>query len=119
MVGFGAFGKHLKNVWPILLGVVIGNLFHPLPLNGTSGVLTALFGTTLAPIAGFYGAGYGILAGILHMGLVSNLTFLHAGMNLYNNGFTGGFIAAALVPLFDTFHQILEERKAGKSRGNE
>jgi len=25
---------------------------------------------------------------------------LHAGMNLYNNGFSGGFTAALLVPIF-------------------
>ena len=27
---------------------------------------------------------------------------LHAGMSLYNNGFAGGFVAAFLVPIYDT-----------------
>jgi hypothetical protein len=53
----------------------------------------------------------GILAGMLHVSLVSNLSFLHAGMNLYNNGFSGGFIAATLHPLFDALLQIKHARK--------
>ncbi|MDD3917406.1 MAG: DUF1576 domain-containing protein [Synergistaceae bacterium] len=28
---------------------------------------------------------------------------LHAGFNLYNNGFAGGLVAAILVPLIETF----------------
>ncbi|NCC77423.1 MAG: DUF1576 domain-containing protein [Clostridia bacterium] len=114
VVGFGAFGKHVKNVWPILVGVFLGNLFHVNDLAATSSLLTALFGTTLAPIAGYYGPFYGIVAGMLHMAMVSNISYLHAGMNLYNNGFTGGFIAAALVPLFDAFKQVQSDRKEAR-----
>lgn len=117
IVGFGAFGKHIRNVWPILLGVFLGSFFNVNEFNATATIVTALFGTTLAPIAGFYGVIPGILAGILHMGLVSNISFLHAGMNLYNNGFTGGFIAAALVPLLDTFKQAVEDRREMKNDG--
>lgn len=111
VVGFGAFGKHVKNVWPILAGVFLTNLFHVNDLAATPSLLAALFGTTLAPIAGYYGPLYGILAGMLHMAMVSNISYLHAGMNLYNNGFSGGFIAAALVPLFDAFKQVISDRK--------
>lgn len=111
VVGFGAFGKHVKNVWPVLAGVFLTNLFHFNDLAATPSLLAALFGTTLAPIAGYYGPLYGILAGMLHMAMVSNISYLHAGMNLYNNGFTGGFIAAALVPLFDAFKQVISDRK--------
>lgn len=111
VVGFGAFGKHVKNVWPILAGVFLTNLFHVNDLAATPSLLAALFGTTLAPIAGYYGPLYGVFAGMLHMAMVSNISFLHAGMNLYNNGFTGGFIAAALVPLFDAFKQVISDRK--------
>lgn len=111
VVGFGAFGKHVKNVWPILAGVFLTNLFHVNDLAATPSLLAALFGTTLAPIAGYYGPLYGILAGMLHMAMVSNISYLHAGMNLYNNGFSGGFIAAALVPLFDALKQVISDRK--------
>lgn len=117
VVGFGAFGKQVKNVWPILTGVFLANLFNIHELNSTTALLGALFGTTLAPIAGYYGPIYGMIAGMLHMAMVSNISYLHAGMNLYNNGFSGGFIAAALVPLFDTFKQILSDRKEKASHG--
>ena len=30
-----------------------------------------------------------------------NVAFLHGGINLYNNGFAGGFVASFLVPLLD------------------
>ena len=110
-VGFGAFGKHIGNVWPILAGVFLANLLNVHELNATTALLGALFGTTLAPIAGFYGPIYGIVAGVLHMAMVSNISYLHAGMNLYNNGFSGGFIAAALVPLFDMIKQTIADRK--------
>ena len=103
--------KHIGNVWPILAGVFLANLLNVHELNATTALLGALFGTTLAPIAGFYGPIYGIVAGVLHMAMVSNISYLHAGMNLYNNGFSGGFIAAALVPLFDMIKQTIADRK--------
>lgn len=106
VVGFGAYGKHIKNVIPILAGVYIANLFNVHTSNSSFAIVAALFGTTLAPIAGHYGIIAGLLAGILHMSLVSNIGFLHAGMNLYNNGFSGGFIAAILCPLLNAIKQI-------------
>ena len=35
--------------------------------------------------------------------VVLNTTSLHGFMNLYNNGFAAGIVAAALVPLFQSF----------------
>ncbi|RQD67952.1 MAG: DUF1576 domain-containing protein [Tindallia sp. MSAO_Bac2] len=102
IVGFGAFGKHLKNVWPLFAGVYLASMFQIWDVNSTGALLAALFGTTLAPIAGAYGWSFGILAGIVHMSMVMNVGFLHGGMNLYNNGFSGGFVAAVLTPLFDS-----------------
>ena len=111
VVGFGAFGKHLKNVIPVMMGVFLVSLFDIHPLNAPLSLLAALFGTTLAPIAGRYGFLAGVAAGALHMFLVGNLSFLHAGMNLYNNGFSGGFIAAALFPLLEALREAREARK--------
>lgn len=106
MVGFGAYGKHIRNVIPVLLGVFLVNLINIHDVNATFAILAALFGTTLAPIAGRYGVIAGIVAGALHMSLVTNIGFLHAGMNLYNNGFSGGFIAAIISPLWDALGQM-------------
>lgn len=103
VAGFGAFGKHIKNVIPIMLGVYIGSLFKVWNTNAPGILIAALFGTTLAPIAGIYGWPAGILAGILHVSVVSNTGYLHGGMNLYNNGFAGGIVAAILVPVMQSF----------------
>ncbi|MDF5361646.1 DUF1576 domain-containing protein, partial [Vibrio parahaemolyticus] len=74
-------------------------------LTSIGSVLTVLFSTTLAPIAGEFGVLFGLLAGGLHASLVSNLSYLHAGLNLYNNGFSGGFVAAFLVPIITSFRK--------------
>ncbi|HHV10011.1 MAG TPA: DUF1576 domain-containing protein [Clostridiales bacterium] len=103
VVGFGAFGKHPKNIAPVVVGVLIGALFQGLEVNTTSVLVTTLFSTTLAPIAGRFGWLAGITAGFLHLIFVVNLGPLHGGMNLYNNGFSGGFVAATLVPLIEAF----------------
>ena len=110
VVGFGAYGKHIKNAVPILVGVLLTNLLNVHESNASFAIMAALFGTTLAPIAGKYGVFAGILAGFLHMSLVTNVGFLHAGMNLYNNGFSGGFVAAFLVPLFEAVAQVKRAR---------
>ncbi len=105
VVGHSAFGKHLKNIVPILLGVVVGSLTRAWSLNEPRIVLAALFGTTLAPIAGEFGWGYGIMAGFMHSAVVMNVGYLHAGFDLYNNGFAGGIVAAILVPIIEIFRE--------------
>jgi hypothetical protein len=100
ITGFGAYGKHPRNIWPILAGVAIAAWAIGIDLASTDALLAALFGTTLAPIAGVYGPGYGIVAGFLHMALVANVGLLHGGLNLYNNGFAAGFVAIILYPIF-------------------
>ena len=99
IVGFAAFGKHPGNILPIMLGVFIGSLAKPWDANDASIVLAALFGTTLAPIAGRFGWGWGIVAGFLHSSAALTVGYAHAGLNLYNNGFAAGIVAAVLVPV--------------------
>ncbi|WP_122646687.1 DUF1576 domain-containing protein [Enterococcus mediterraneensis] len=109
-VGFSAFGNHLKNSFPVLLGVYLASLIAPFhDVQQTGAVMAAIFGTSLAPISGYYGSVYGILVGILHMSLVNNVSYLHGGLNLYNNGFSSGFVAGFIVPLLDTFTKIGEK----------
>ncbi|WP_051412253.1 DUF1576 domain-containing protein [Halonatronum saccharophilum] len=107
VVGFGAFGKHLSNVIPILLGVYLSTFLQIWDVNTTGPLLAALFGTTLAPIPGQFGWKYGVLAGFIHMAMVMNVGYLHGGMNLYNNGFSGGMVAALLVPIITAFKEDL------------
>ena len=101
LVGFSAFGKHPRNSVPILLGVLIAGLVNVWDVSSTSVIIGALFGTTLAPIAGEYGWLSGICAGFIHLSIVMNVGVLHGGLNLYNNGFAGGLVASILVPIID------------------
>lgn len=103
VMGFGSFGKHPRNVWPIVAGVVLGWYFFKIETSTSMLIISALFGTTLAPIAGEYGSIIGMLAGILHATLIQNIGALHGGLMLYNNGLSGGIIAAILIPVIDAF----------------
>ena len=99
MVGFAAFGKHPFNVSPIMLGVWLGTLFSNYEANMGGPMLSALFGTALAPIAGQFGPLAGILAGFIHLSVASNIGIVHGGLNLYNNGFAAGFVVVFFVAL--------------------
>lgn len=105
VIGFGAFGKHYRNIIPIMIGVVLGSYLKVWSINDPSVLLAALFGTSLAPIAGEFGWKYGVLAGFLHSSVVLHVGTLHAGLNLYNNGFSAGIVAAILVPLIEAFRK--------------
>lgn len=99
--GFGIFGKHIKNVLPILLGTLIAYFLNIYDPHSVSATVTILFATNLAPVAGEYGIFAGMVAGFCHVSIVSSVGLLHGGLNLYNNGFSGGFVAATLVPIFE------------------
>ncbi|WXR61039.1 DUF1576 domain-containing protein [Peptostreptococcaceae bacterium AGR-M142] len=103
IVGFGAFGKHIKNCLPIVLGVLLGAYLMGYNISETGIIVSVMFSTTLAPIAGTYGVIPGIIAGFLHMAIVTNIGIIHGGINLYNNGFSGGLVAGFLVPIIDAF----------------
>ncbi len=105
VVGFSAFGKHPKNCAPIVLGVILAALLIGNDLSSTGMIITVLFSTTIAPIAGTYGVFIGILAGALHLAIVTNIGIVHGGINLYNNGFSGGLVAGFLVPIIEAFRK--------------
>lgn len=105
VAGFGGFGKHPKNILPIFLGVFIGSLTKIWHINDPAILLAALFGTALAPIAGEFGWQYGVIAAFIHSSVVLNVGILHGGLNLYNNGFAAGIVAAILVPIIEAFRK--------------
>lgn len=113
IMGFSAFGKHPANTIPIFVGACIASTLNMHDQSSTVGVITVLFGSTLAPITGKFGIGAGLLAGFIHVSMTLNVSYIHGGMNLYNNGFSGGFVAAMLVPLFT----IIAERKLKHKNG--
>ena len=99
IVGFAAFGKHPRNIAPIMLGVLLGSLAKPWGAADPSILLAALFATNLAPIAGHFGWHWGIVAGFVHSSAALSVGAVHGGLNLYNNGFAAGIVAAVLVPV--------------------
>ena len=103
IMGFGCFGKNPRNITPVIIGASIAGILNINSINSPSLILSILFSTTLAPISGKFGWPYGIVAGILHVNIVSNIGYLHGGLNLYNNGLAGGFVAMILIPLITTF----------------
>ena len=105
IVGFAAFGKHPKNCAPLVAGVLMAGVFFGYDFSSTTFIISALFSTTIAPIAGAYGPIIGVVAGILHLTLVTNIGIIHGGINLYNNGFSGGLVAGFLVPIIDAFRR--------------
>lgn len=112
MCGFAAFGKHPKNILPVMLGVILSSWVMVHNLQMPSVVLALLFSTGLAPIAGQFGWKWGIVAGIIHSCVVLNLGGLHGWMNLYNNGFSTGLTCIVLVPLIESIRNHTEtERK--------
>lgn len=103
VVGFSAFGNHIRNTLSIMIGVAVSSKLLNVDMSTTTIIISGLFGTTLSPIVGEYGFIYGFIIGPLHIALVTNIGVLHAGLNLYNNGLSGGIIAMILVPILDAF----------------
>lgn len=108
IMGFSAFGKHICNILPVMAGVALGGFVMHWSLSDSAIQLACLFCTTLAPVSGYFGWPYGILAGFLHSSVVLYTGSPVAGMNLYNNGFSGGLIAIVLYP---TILAIARRRK--------
>lgn len=113
IMGFGAFGKHLRNCIPVMGGATIAAFLMPALHTEPVNICAILFCTGLAPIAGQYGWVWGVIAGALHTILINHISSITGGLNLYNNGFIAGFVALFLLPV------ILEIRKGKTHSENE
>lgn len=102
VIGFSALGKHARNIIPIMLGVYLGSLVLHFSINDPAVQIAVLLCTTLAPIAGVFGWPFGVLAGFLHSALVLKAGSAAEGLNLYNNGFSGGLLAIVLYPVISS-----------------
>ncbi len=109
VIGFSAFGKHARNILPIMLGVLLGSLVMHFSINDPAVQIALLLCTTLAPFSGCFGWFFGLLAGFLHSALVLEAGSVAEGINLYNNGFSGGLLAIVLYPVISS---LVYRRKA-------
>ena len=114
MLAFCAAGSTPLNVLPILIGYVLASLVGAPVLNAQAIVVGACYASGLAPVTGQYGPIAGVIAGILHYCMVTNIPAIHGGFNLYNGGFTSGLVAFVLVPVLGTFMKSKDEKAAAK-----
>lgn len=104
MIGFALFGNTLLNCIPLILGVWIASKLAHKTFGSYS--LIALFGTALGPLVTYImfslglpyplsiplGIMCGIGAGFILPAVAGSMLQLHQGYNLYNVGFSCGFI---------------------------
>ena len=113
--GFAAFGAHPKNYLPLLAGVYLSTFVNKFEATTPAVQLAAMFGVGLAPIAGQFGVIPGIFAGALHVAIVTCTSAMYGGLNLYNNGFSCGWVAIFMVPLLESFIKRYEIRRIRKA----
>lgn len=124
MYAFVGQGAHPKNVFPIIIGYAVASFFpFFMTMAGvtevqswsltTQGILVGLcFASGLAPVAGKYGFGAGVLAGAMHAIMVTSVPLFHGGFCLYNGGFTDGIVAIILIPVLECFMKEKEKKTA-------
>jgi len=109
VMGFGAFGKHLKNCIPVMIGYAITVTISIYSFESSGTAVGLFFVTGLAPVAGRFGFAAGILTGFIHFSIVILTAPLYGGMDLYNNGFATGLGAMLLVIILtNVFHREIE-----------
>ena len=110
MTGFAAFGKHPKNVLPVMAGAVLAkSLLVAVPLTAPGSLLAVLFCTGLRRSPASSAPSGAWSQDFLHMTIVQNTSILHGGMNLYNNGFAAGLVCVLLLPIIEAFQNRSKE----------
>lgn len=118
VVGFSAFGAHIRNYLPVLVGVFLSTFMTHYAASTPGILLAAMFAVGLSPIAGQFGIVAGILAGILHSAIVMCTSSMYGGLNLYNNGFSAGWVAIIMIPVLESFMKHFEDRKRRKQHAD-
>ena len=114
--GFAAFGAHPKNYLPVLLGVYFSTFINKFDATTPAVQLAAMFAVGISPIAGQFGVVAGLIAGALHVAIVTCTSSMYGGLNLYNNGFSCGWVAIFMVPLLESFIKRYEIRRLKKAQ---
>jgi Protein of unknown function (DUF1576). len=82
VVGFGAFGKHILNVIPVMLGAFLIGLTPFVDGQALGPSIAILFVTALAPVSLKYGVIVATIAGMVHVLLGPIGLFLQGGFAL-------------------------------------
>ena len=120
-------GSHPGNVWPIMLGYVVGSTVfswlsalaggtYAMAVNAQAIAIGLCFANGLSPITSKYGWFWGMVSAVMHFLLVTSVPNMHGGFCLYNGGFTAAAICVILVPALERFCKTKAERKALKTK---
>ena len=118
-------GSHPGNVWPIMLGYVVGSTVfgwlsalaggsYAMAINAQAIAIGLCFANGLSPIVSKYGWFWGMVSAVMHFLLVTSVPNMHGGYCLYNGGFTAAVICVLLVPVLEKFVKTKAEKKAAK-----
>ena len=118
-------GSHPGNVWPIMVGYVLGSTVfgwlsqlaggsYAMAINAQAIAIGLCFANGLSPVASKYGWFWGIVAGAMHFLLVTSVPNMHGGFCVYNGGFTAAVICVILIPVLERFCKTKQERAAAK-----
>ncbi|MBE6948821.1 MAG: DUF1576 domain-containing protein [Ruminococcaceae bacterium] len=105
LLAVAACGAHAFNMLPIMIGYAIASTFCTFELSTQSIIIGLCYAGAMIPISGRFGSLSGIIAGIVHAILVTNVVTFHGGFLLYNGGFTSGIVAIILIPVLEYFFQ--------------
>ena len=116
-------GSHPGNVWPIMLGYVLGSTVfgwlsqlaggtYAMTINAHAICVGLCFANGLSPVTSKYGWFWGMVAAVMHFLLVTSVPNMHGGFCLYNGGFTAAVTCVLLVPVLEKFCKTKAERKA-------
>ena len=118
VAGFALLGKNILNIQPILLGTWLYSRFVREPF--AKYVYLSLFGTCLSPMASYMfhtmdGAaawlsmwGIGLIIGFFLPPIAAYTVRIHQGYNLYNVGFSAGFVGLAVASVLRGFSVTFE-----------
>ena len=118
-------GSHPGNVWPIMLGYVVGSTVfgwlsvlaggtYAMAINAQAIAIGLCFANGLSPIVSKYGWFWGMVSAVMHFLLVTSVPNMHGGFCLYNGGFTAAVICVLLVPVLEKFVKTKAEKKSAK-----
>ena len=65
--------------------------------------LVGVWNKLLSLSRGEFGVIAGIISGMLHVAIVMCTSQMYSGLNLYNNGFSTGWVAIFMVPFLESF----------------
>ena len=114
-------GSHPGNVWPIMLGYVVGSFVFgwlsslaggafAMTINAQAIAIGLCFANGLSPVASKYGWFWGAVAGLAHYVLVTSVPNMHGGFCVYNGGFTAAVICVLMIPVLERFVKTRAEK---------